>query len=199
MQEMTADRLAIHPLTPDRWDDLERLFGERGAVGGCWCMFWRLTRSQYAERSGEPNRAAFREIVEQGPPPGLLAYVDGEPAGWCAVGPRESYSALGRSRIFKPVDDQPAWAVTCFFVAKPYRRQGISSALLEAAVEFAAEHGATVVEGYPVDPTGAAQPTMFIHTGLTSTFQGAGFSEAARRSEKRPLMRYTVTDATRGA
>lgn len=174
MQELVADRLAIHPLTPDRWDDLERLFGERG-VGN--------RTGRRSARSSNRDR-----------PPGCWPMSMVNPP----VGPRESYPVLGRPRVLKPVDDQPVWAMTCFFVAKPYRRQGISSALPRAAVEFAAEHGATIVEGYPVDPTGADQPPILINTGLTLTSQGAGFCEAVRRSKKRPLMRYAVTDSMRG-
>ena len=97
---------AAHPLTPERWADLERLFGERGACGGCWCMWWRLTRREFEQNKGDGNKASLRALVESGPPPGLLAYDGDEAVGWCAVEPRESYPALARSRVLKPIDEE---------------------------------------------------------------------------------------------
>jgi GNAT superfamily N-acetyltransferase len=178
------------PLTPDRWNDLERLFGDRGACGGCWCMWWRLTASEFEDRKGAPNRRAFRRIVGSGDPPGILAYVEGKPVGWCAVAPRADLPRLGRSRILKPVDDLPVWSITCFFVARPFRCRGLSVALLRAAVEYAVSRGATVVEGYPVEPRQERMPDAFAWFGLASAFTKAGFREVARRSETRPIMRH---------
>jgi GNAT superfamily N-acetyltransferase len=133
--------------------------------------------------------------VESGPPPGLLAYVEGKPAGWCAVAPREEYPRLEGSRILKPVDAQAVWSVTCFFIAKEHRGRGVSGALLDAAVEFARKHGARIVEGYPVDKSEV--PAVFAWTGLASAFRKAGFVEAARRSETRPIMRLAMKKAPR--
>jgi GNAT superfamily N-acetyltransferase len=194
MPEPTEGRRALtfHPLTPDRWDDLEALFGERGACGGCWCMFWRLTRSQYDAGKGEPNRRALREIVGSGRVPGILAYAGDEPVGWCAVEPREAYPALERSRTLKPVDERPVWSVTCFFVARPYRRRGVTPALLRAAVEHVRASGGRVVEGYPVEPKAESVPAAFAWTGFAAAFTGAGFTECARRSPTRPIMRYEI-------
>ena len=110
-------QLEFHPLTPERWQDLETLFGPRGACGGCWCMWWRLKRSQYVKQKGPGNRRALKKIVDSGEIPGLLAYADGQPIAWCSVGPREAYSTLERSRILKRVDDKPVWSVVCFVVA----------------------------------------------------------------------------------
>jgi GNAT superfamily N-acetyltransferase len=157
-------------------------------------MWWRLPRSEFDRQKGEGNREAFRSVVFGGEPPGLLAYIDGQPVGWCALAPREQYGALERSRILKRVDERPVWSVTCFFVAKEHRRKGVTSRLLHAAVECAAEQGAQIVEGYPVEPKSADAPPVFIFTGIASSFREAGFSEAARRSETRPIMRYQITD-----
>lgn len=181
----------VHPLTPERWGDLERLFGERGAVGGCWCMWWRVTRSEFEKQQGEGNKAALKAIVKLGEVPGLLAYVDGEPIAWCSVAPRDAFPVLNRSRTLKPVDDQPVWSVVCFFVAKPFRRRGVMVRLLKAAVEYARSHGAQIVEGYPVEPKKASFPDVFAHTGLAAAFRETGFVEVLRRSETRPIMRYT--------
>jgi GNAT superfamily N-acetyltransferase len=186
--------LTFHPLTPGCWPDLETLFGSRGATGGCWCMFWRLTRSEYEQQKGDGNRQAFQAIVHASTPPGILAYVEDKPVGWCAISPRQSNSALERSRILKPVDDQPVWSVVCFFVAKGYRRRGITVQLLQAAVTYARQQGARIVEGYPVDPKAGGHPDPFVYTGLTTAFQRAGFVEVQRRSEHRPIMRYVISE-----
>jgi GNAT superfamily N-acetyltransferase len=184
----------IHPLTPERFADLETLFGPHGASGGCWCMWWRVPRSQFDREKGEANRRAFKAVVESGKEPGLLAYVDGAPAGWVAVAPRDEYPGLARSRILSPVDNQPVWAVTCFFIGRRYRRLGLTVALLEAAVRYAGERGARIVEGYPVEPKADRMPDAFVYHGLASAFRKAGFSEVARRSETRPIMRRTIAD-----
>ena len=184
--------LTFHPLTPDRWPDFERLFGARGATGGCWCMYWRLTRTQFEEQKGELNHRNMQAIVASGDIPGILAYSGDEPVGWCSIAPRAEYSTLERSRILKPVDDQPVWSVVCFFVKRPSRRQGLTVQLLKAAVEYAKSNGAKIVEGYPVEPREGASPDVFVWTGLASAFKQAGFVEVLRRSETRPIMRYFI-------
>ena len=194
-----APALEFAPLTAARWGDLERLFGERGACGGCWCMWWRLRRSEYDRQKGEGNRRALRALVEAGEPVGVLAYLAGEPVGWCAVAPRQAYPVLARSRILAPVEaddggdgDRAVWSVTCLFVARPYRRRGLTAHLLEAAVAHAHDRGARVVEGYPVEPRQPALPPVFAATGLASAFRRAGFVEVLRRSETRPIMRRVL-------
>ncbi len=184
--------LKFHPVTPDRWNDLEALFGERGACGGCWCMWWRVKRSEFEKKKGKGNKRALKKMVDSGNVPGLLAHADGQPIGWCSVAPRETYPVLERSRILKRVDDQPAWSVVCFFVAKPFRRKGVTAKLLRAAVEYAKEHGARIVEGYPVEPRKPRIADVFAFTGFVSTFRKAGFGEVLRRSETRPIMRYLI-------
>lgn len=191
---MTKERIEIVPLTPERWSDVVKLFGPRGACAGCWCMFPRLTTSEN-KTSGEPNRRAFERIVKLGPPPGLLAYLDGEPAGWVAVAPRAEYRRYERSRVLAPVDDQPVWSVPCFFVARAARGRGLTVALLRAACDWARAHGAMIVEGYPVDPHGERYAAAFAYHGLQSIFEAVGFREVARRSDKRPIMRRTLVAA----
>ena len=182
----------FHPLTPERWTDFEKLFGPRGACAGCWCMYWRLTRSQHDQQQGELNRRSIKALVDSGNIPGILAYVDDEPVGWCSIAPRQQFATLARSRILKPVDDQPVWSVVCFFVTRKYRRQGLTIQLLKAAVEYASSKGATIIEGYPVEPKEGKAPDVFVFTGLSSAFKQAGFKEVLRRSETRPIMRYYV-------
>lgn len=189
---MEARALEYHPLTLERWGDFERLFGPKGACGGCWCMYERIPRAEFARQKGQGNKETMRAIVAAGEVPGLLAYAAGEPVGWCAVEPREVYGALERSRILKPVDDQPVWSVMCFFIAKGHRRQGVTVGLLRAAVDHARAHGARIVEGYPVEPKTASVPDAFAWHGTAAAFRRAGFAEVARRSETRPIMRYVV-------
>jgi len=184
-----TEAIEIHPLTPERWSDLVALFGERGACGGCWCMWWRLPRSEFDARKGASNRAAFRRIVAGGREPGLLAYRGGRPVGWCAVEPRDRYPALARSRVLAPVDDRPVWSITCLFIERSHRRRGVSVALLRAAVEHAMARGASVVEGYPVVPKTGRMPDAFAWTGTLAAFERAGFREVARRSPTRPIVR----------
>ena len=161
-------------------------------------MFWRLPRKEFDAGKGSGNKRALKRIVTTGKEPGIIAYHGKEPIGWCAIAPRADYSALERSRILKPVDDQPVWSVSCLFIKKPYRRQGVSSQLLQAVIAFAANHGARIVEGYPVEPSMEKMPDPFLWHGIPSAFIAAGFKEVARRSQSRPIMRFEIRDETRG-
>jgi GNAT superfamily N-acetyltransferase len=159
-------------------------------------MWWRLSRAAFNSGRGEPNRQALRALVESSRPPGLLAYLDGRAVGWCAVAPREEYASLERSRTLRRVDDQPVWSITCFFVHRTARRRGVMAALIRTAVDFAASRGARIVEAYPVDPvdpTKGDYPDPWAFTGMAAAFQEAGFQEAARWKESRPVMRYTCS------
>jgi GNAT superfamily N-acetyltransferase len=155
-------------------------------------MWWRLGRAEFERKKGAGNKRALHKIVNTGPPPGLLAYQGEEPVGWCAVAPRDRYTRMTTSRILGPVDDEPVWSVVCFFVSKSHRRQGVTEALLRAAVRFAGEQGARIVEGYPIEPVKDRVPEVFAYTGFVSTFEKAGFSEVLRRSPTRPIMRCRV-------
>jgi GNAT superfamily N-acetyltransferase len=189
---MPKRHLICHPLTPDRWNDFETLFGERGACGGCWCTFWRQPRSEFNKKKGAGNRRIMLRLVNDGPPPGVLGYLGDEPVGWCAVAPRAEYSALARSRILQPVDDTAVWSVSCLFVRKDHRKRGRSVELLRAAVEHVKLRGGRVVEGYPVEPKQDDMPAAFAWTGLASAFLAAGFREVVRRSATRPIMRCAI-------
>lgn len=182
-------KLNVHPLTPDRWADFERLFGPRGASGGCWCMFWRLRSRDNAGSKGEDNRREMKKIVDSGEPPGLLAYVAGEPAGWCSVDPREKFLRIEHSRTLTRVDDRPGvWSLNCFVIAKEHRRHGLMTALLDAAVEYARERGAKVIDAYPIEPVGDLKG-YHGYTGIASTFRGRGFRAVARPRENQSIMR----------
>ncbi len=184
--------LKFYPLAPDRWKDLENLFGERGACGGCWCMWWRLPRSQFERQKGNKNKLALKKIIKSGEVPGILAYTGGKPIAWCSVGPRETFPVLERSRTLKRIDDKPVWSIVCLFVAKPERNKGVSIKILRAAVDYAKKNGAKIVEGYPLEPKKGRYPDAFIYTGHVSAFQKAGFVEVHRPSPTRPIMRYFI-------
>ena len=156
-------------------------------------MFWKLRGKAFDENTGEPARQMQKSGVESGTVPGLLVFDEDEAIGWIAVEPRSAYPKLAHSRILKPVDDADVWSVTCFFVAKQSRRQGLTVELLKASVEYVRAQGGKIVEGYPVE-TKKDMPAPFIYTGTAAAFQKAGFVEVARRSETRPIMRYTIGD-----
>ena len=181
-------KIVVHPLTPERWGDFEALFGPKGAYGGCWCMWFRRPRAEFAAgcKNGG-NKRAFRAVVRRDVP-GLLAYAGAEAVGWVAVAPREEYGGLARSRTLKPVDDLPVWSVTCFFVAKAHRGQGVTVALLEAAAKFVRKRKGKALEGYPSDPK-ARWPDAFAYHGTVSAFEQAGFAEVRRPSKGRAIMR----------
>ena len=156
-------------------------------------MLWRLARADFEKQKGPDNQAALRRIVESKKPAGVIAYHEGQPVGWCAVAPRKDYPSLGRSRILRPVDEQAVWSVTCFFVARNYRRRGLSALLLRAAAKYAHGRGAKLIEGYPIEPRIRRVPDVFAWMGLASAFRAAGFHEVARRSPTRPLMRKSLS------
>ena len=188
---MDGGALAVEPVTADRWDDVLSLFGERGAYSGCWCMWWRTTAAEFDRNVNDGNRAAFRALVLDDRVPGLLAYREGTPVGWCCVAPREELGRLQRSPHTKPVDDTPdVWAVVCFYVDRPARGTGVATALLDAAVDHAFARGARAVEGVPLDPSRREVDAASAYTGVVQLFERAGFREIARRSEKgRVVMR----------
>lgn len=188
----TVLELDFHPVTPERWVDLEKLFGPRGAIGGCWCMWWRIKRAEFEKQQGDGNHETMCSIVDSGKVPGILAYSVGEPVAWCSIAPRGEFSVLDRSPVLKRVDHQPVWSIVCFFMAKDYRHQGLSAIMLQAAVEYASQHGARIVEGYPIEPKVDRTPDIYAFTGMASTFKKSGFQEVARRSEFRPIMRYVI-------
>ena len=185
--------LEVQPVTADRWPDLERLFGPSGAYSGCWCMWFRQSSAEYDRDHGEPNRRAMRGLVRANRVPGLIGYVDGEPAGWISVAPREEFGRVERSRILRRVDDRPVWSVVCFFIHREHRRTGVGRALLEAAVSHARDGGARIVEGYPWDlDAGAKKQAAELFVGTLPMFEAAGFREVARHAPARPIVRRRV-------
>jgi GNAT superfamily N-acetyltransferase len=181
--------LAFHPLTLENWKDIEKLFGEDSICRSCWCMWWRQLSSEWQKRKGSYRKEALKTIVSQGKAPGILAYSNGQPVGWCSISPREEFHRLERSRTLKRIDSQPVWSLVCFFVAKPFRGKGISTKLLEAAVKYAREQGAEIIEGYP-SRSGEKQQDTTVYTGLASMFLKVGFADRGSTSKTRTIMRF---------
>ncbi len=184
----------IYPVTPDRWDDMQKLFGPNGAYSGCWCMWWRITRSQFDRNGNAGNRKAMKALIRSEVIPGILGYEAGEPVGWCSVAPREDFGSLNRSRVFKPIDDRPVWSIVCFFIHRDFRKQGVGAQLLEGAVQYAVDQGAKIVEAYPTKPRGKRLDPASSFMGIPKVFERAGFMKVADPSEAKAIMRYYVTD-----
>lgn len=188
---MTID---IRPLKLDLWTAFEKIMGPNGACAGCWCMYWRLPRSLWAKGSAV-NKARYRAIVKKGPPPGLIAFVDGEAAGWVQVCPRADLPTLDRTRLLKRVDEAPVWSISCFFIRPAFRRRGLSVKLIEAANTYAKSNGARLVEAYPWS-TDEKRSSGTIFTGVATTFERLGFKTVAARVPHRPIMRRALTART---
>ncbi len=187
--------MEVVPATPGRFDDVVAVLG--GGPHSCLCQYWRMSSGEYSRSSQETRLAALRTQLAESPAPGMLAYVDGEPAGWVGFGPRERIGRLVRSRTIPNVDDVPVWAIYCFTVRVGYRRRGIARALLSALIEYAREQGAPALEAYPVDTGGRRIDGTAAYVGTAGMFEAAGFRrvvETAARSDHRPrwLMRLEL-------
>jgi GNAT superfamily N-acetyltransferase len=195
--------IEVLPATRDRWDDVVTLLGGDGDRG-CWCQAPRGLVPGGRQSAANARRDALRGQLAGDPPPGMLAYVDGEVAGWCGFGPRQRLPRLVRSRTIPAVDDEAVWSILCFKVRVGYRRRGVASALLDGVVELARRSGAPGVEAYPIDPEGGRVDTSFGYVGVTPMFENAGFRrvvETAARSDNRPriLMRLDFATSPTGA
>jgi GNAT superfamily N-acetyltransferase len=181
---MNAQRGTVRtrPLKKTDWPQIEALFGENGACGGCWCMVWRVPRggAYWDEQKGDGNRAAFKTLVEAGQATGVFAFDGKTPVGWASVAPRGDFAYFGRTRTIPPAVDEKTMSVTCFFVKRGWRRKGVAAALLAAAVDYAEKKKARIIEGYPSRiKKGVSSADAFIHTGVPALFERAGFEFAA--------------------
>lgn len=192
-------KLAVHPLTEDRWSDLEAIFNARGCsvARGCWCMYYRVSGKGAYTRPSDSQRArsreALRSLIARDPPPGLIGYQGKTPVGWVSLGPREDYAKLARSPIMKPIDGQPVWSLVCFVVPSEYRSKGVATELLAGAVRYARKRGVRLLEAYPVDKAeaSAADAPWF---GSKRMFDASGFQEVARRKPARPVVRLKLVE-----
>jgi GNAT superfamily N-acetyltransferase len=175
--------LLVVPATADRFGDVAALLAPRNPdAPACWCLYYRCTSSQFSKLRGPERPAALRSLCEREVAPGVLAYVDGQVAGWCALGPRAEMGRLQRSRTIPAVDDTPVWSVVCFVVRAGFRRRGVAATLLDGAIAYAAGQGATVLESYPIDTEGSRVSGAFLFVGTTSMFERAGFVRVVETS-----------------
>lgn len=173
------------PVTAKSLPDLKRFSEAHGKFGYCSCMRWRMRSSEYRGSSKSQRAAALEKMVEIGNPVGVLAYSKGEPVGWCSVAPRTAYAGLERYRKLPHLDDAPVWSVVCFFIDSRFRHQGMTLALLKAALDYARSQGAEIVEGYPVDPG----PRSYTYMGSPRTFERAGFEDVTPPGQDRRVLR----------
>ncbi len=190
-------RVTIEPLTPDRFAGLATLFEEGGDPKWCWCVHFRFRGRDWTNSTAPENRAALETLANRDLAPGLVAYRDGRAIGWVSLGPREDYERLVYSKVLAPIDDTPVWSIVCFVVGRRSRGQGVANAMLDAAIAYAREHGATLLEAYPTDTNGRRIAAADAYRGTLSMFERAGFGVAARRqsnatSPVRPIVRRRV-------
>jgi GNAT superfamily N-acetyltransferase len=189
----------VVPANEVSWTDLQSVFGTRGDPSRCFCQRYKMARREsWASVGAEELAGRFREQTECGNPrssttSGLVAFLDGEPVGWCAVEPRPAYPRMLRDMRVpwegrtEDKDDEGVWAVTCFVTRTGYRKRGISRALARAAVDFAQARGARALEGYPI----ATKDVILteLHVGTVGAFDAAGFTEVSRPTKRRAVMR----------
>ncbi|MBJ3776933.1 GNAT family N-acetyltransferase [Acuticoccus mangrovi] len=189
---MDSASLTFAPVDAARFADIERLFGPKGASDGCWCRYWSDPARVWREGTAGERHDAFAAEVASEAPVGLIAY-DGEtPVGWCRITPRAAVPRFNTTRTGRPDGDiDDVWALTCFYIARTWRGQGLMRRLAEEAVAYAAAHGARAVEAAPIEPK---RPLMWGegYVGIASSLAAAGFEEVERRTPIRPFMRYRV-------
>ncbi|MBN2399283.1 MAG: GNAT family N-acetyltransferase [Candidatus Aminicenantes bacterium] len=183
--------LTVEPLGRKNWTDFVHLFGSRGACGNCWCMYPRLKNQEFEQgKKNQGNKKAMKKIVWAGKPAGLLGFFEGRAIAWCAFAPRQDFSRLERSRIHKRIDDLPVWSIPCLFIARDFRKKGVSNLLLRAVTKYAREKKIKILEAYPLDPARGKLPDAFAWHGLVRSFAAAGFVVVDRTSKNRPMVRY---------
>lgn len=179
--------------TTARWDDVQHALTGGGDGASCQCIWPMLSNKDWNETTTPQRTEMFRAEIDGGPPPGIIAYVDGEAAGWIRIGPRTKQARVPRTRIIaaastEPFDDESVWAVTCFVVRREHRGAGLNLELLRAAVDYARRSGARLIEGYPVDTRGEKQRANDLFHGTLGTFRAAGFSETTELKPGRTLV-----------
>ncbi len=183
----------VEPLTKKNWSKLLQLFGPKGAGANCWCMHFRLNKSDHEEgKSNDGNKNAFKQLVWENKPTGLIGFYEDLPIAWCALSPREDFVRLQKSRVHRPIDDEKVWSIPCTFVAKEFRKYGVSVELLKGAVIYAKKQGIKILEAYPTIPTQEKLPDGFAWIGLYKSFERAGFKIVDRTSKHRPMVRYYI-------
>lgn len=191
-------KIEVEPVTKQNWNLFVKLFGEKGACGNCWCMYYRLSKADFeAGKVQEGNKQTLKEIIWAGNPVGLLGLFAGQPIAWCAFAPREDFLKLEKSRVHKRIDNEKVWSIPCFYIDKNFRRSGVSVLLLKGAINYAKKVGIKIIEAYPTIPAQERLPDSFVWIGLYKSFERAGFEIVDRTSKNRPMVRYYVDNKIR--
>jgi len=192
-----ANEIEYREITPRDWAVVERLFGEKGACGGCWCMWWRVERGGklWEQTKGARAKRLMKGLISARRARAVIAFDGERPVGWCTFGPRGDFPRLETVKAYRPPDSESVWSIPCFFVLPTHRGRGVGRGLLAAAVAAAKRHGANVLEGYPVTKTedGRELPAAFAWTGPLAMFEACGFHEASAVNPRRPVVRLTVS------
>jgi len=187
------NQLTFEPLTKANWNKFVQLFGNKGACGNCWCMYYRLQKSDYQEgKTDDGNKEAMKELVWEDKPTGILGFYEGQAIAWCAFAPREDFIKLENSRVHKRIDNKSVWSIPCFFIDKNFRRHGVSIELLKGVIRYARYVGIKIIEAYPTTPTQEKLADSFAWIGLYKSFERAGFEIVDRTSKNRPMVRYCI-------
>ena len=184
--------LSFESLSSANWNQFEELMGEKGGCGNCWCMYFRLPTKTFQENKPDGNKKMMKQLVNKRMPQGLIAFLDKKPAGWIAFAPREDYKKLENTRIFKRLDDKPVWSITCFFIKKEFRHQGLSGQLIKGAVDFAKRKKIKILEAYPAIPYAENMPHPFLWVGVLSSFIKNGFTIVKQSSKSRAMVRLEL-------
>ena len=185
------NQFTVEPVTNKNWNKFVSLFGEKGACGNCWCMYYRLSKTDFQEgKTDDGNKRAIQEIIWNEKPVGLIGLLDGQAIAWCAFAPREHFIKLEKSRVHKRIDNKDVWSIPCLFIDKYYRRSGVSVQLLIGAIKYAKVNGIKIIEAYPTIPTQTSIPDSFGWIGIFKSFERAGFEIVDRTSKNRRMVRY---------
>jgi GNAT superfamily N-acetyltransferase len=187
-----AKNVKFEPLTSKSWTLFEKLMGERGGCGGCWCMAYRLPTKEFHVNKFEGNKKLMKKIVAANQPTGLIATCDGEPIGWVALAPREDFCKIETARTLKRIDHKPVWSIPCFFVRKEYRKQGLSKLLIKGAIGYAKKHKIKTLEAYPVIPYSEKMPDAFLWIGALSAFTSNGFKVVQKNGKRKRMVRLDL-------
>lgn len=187
----------IVPLTADLWPDFEDLFGKQGACYGCWCTFFRMPPKARRDNSGADKKAFIKARIEEGPPPGLVAFEGDQAVGWMQIGPRADVPEWNNTaRSSAPLDraekaDPAVWAISCFFLRASARGAGLTHQLVAAGIDFARQNGAAKLDACPMELSRYAS-SVGLFVGSMRVFDKAGFAVVARKTANRPLMRLVL-------
>lgn len=184
------DEIVFREVDRETWPAFVGLFESRGGPKSCWCMVWRSTAAEAKQPDGANRRAAIQSRVDAGTPIGILGYCRGSAMAWCSIAPRSTYRPLGG---LEAATAETVWSLTCFFIKREFRGQGLVEEVLRAAIGYAARNGATVVEAYPVD----ADSPSYRFMGFVEIFRKAGFQEVGRAGLRRHVMRLPITSAAK--